>query len=260
MIVRKSRSELAAMREGGEITAACLKLLSDNARPGVTTADLDRMAEDFIRSNGGTPEFKGVPGGPGAVDFPGSICASPNAMIVHGIPGPYSLKDGDILSIDAGVRYKGFVTDSAVTVAVGEVPEETRGLLETTQQCLTAATEAMRDGNRLGDVGHAIQSVAEARGYGVVRDLVSHGVGRDMHEDPQIPNYGKKGTGLRLLPGMTFAIEPMITLGDYEVDLDEGDKWSIYTADRSLSAHFEHTIAVTENGPWVLTKNGGPSG
>ena len=260
MIVRKSRSELAAMREGGEITAACLKLLSDNARPGVTTADLDRMAEDFIRSNGGTPEFKGVPGGPGAVDFPGSICASPNAMIVHGIPGSYSLKSGDILSIDAGVRYKGFVTDSAITVAVGEVPEETRGLLRTTQECLAAATEAMRYGNRLGDVGHAIQSVAEARGYGVVRDLVSHGVGRDMHEDPQIPNYGKQGTGVRLLPGMTFAIEPMITLGDYEIDLDENDKWSIYTADRSLSAHFEHTIAVTENGPWVLTENGGPSG
>ena len=248
------------MREGGEITAACLKLLSDNARPGVTTADLDRMAEDFIRASGGTPEFKGVPGGPGAVDFPGSICASPNAMIVHGIPGPYSLKDGDILSIDAGVRYKGFVTDSAITVAVGEVPERTRGLLEITQQCLAAATEAMRDGNRLGDVGHAIQSVAEARGYGVVRDLVSHGVGRDMHEDPQIPNYGKKGTGMKLLPGMTFAIEPMITLGDYEIDLDEADKWSIYTADRSLSAHFEHTIAVTENGPWVLTENGVPSG
>jgi methionyl aminopeptidase len=181
-------------------------------------------------------------------------------MIVHGVPGPYRLKDGDILSIDVGVRFKGFVTDSATTVAVGEVPKATRGLLQTTQECLAEATEAMRAGNRLGDVGHAIQSVAEAKGYGVVRDLVSHGVGRDMHEDPQIPNYGEKGTGVRLLPGMTFAIEPMITLGDYEIDLDERDKWSIYTADRSLSAHFEHTVAVTENGPWVLTKNGGSGG
>ncbi len=260
MIVRKSKGELAAMREGGEITAACLKMLAENAKPGVTTADLDRMAEDFIRSHGGTPEFKGYPGGPGAPDFPGSICASPNAMIVHGVPGPYRLKDGDILSIDVGVRYKGFVTDSATTVAVGEVPEATRGLLEITQQCLRAATDAMRAGNRLGDVGHAIQSVAEAKGYGVVRDLVSHGVGREMHEDPQIPNYGKQGTGVKLLPGMTFAIEPMITLGDYTIDLDEDDKWSIYTADRSLSAHFEHTVAVTENGPWVLTENGGSGG
>ncbi len=257
MIVRKSNGELAAMREGGEITGACLKMLAQNAQPGLTTGDLDRMAEDFIRSHGGSPEFKGYPGGPGASDFPGSICASPNAMIVHGIPGPYRLENGDILSIDVGVRYKGFVTDSATTVAVGEVPEEARGLLRTTQECLAAATEQMRAGNRLGDVGHAIQSIAEARGYGVVRDLVSHGVGRDMHEDPQIPNYGEKGTGVRLLPGMTFAIEPMITLGDYTIDLDEQDRWSIYTADRSLSAHFEHTIAVTENGPWVLTKNGG---
>jgi methionyl aminopeptidase len=181
-------------------------------------------------------------------------------MIVHGVPGPYRLREGDILSIDVGVRFKGFVTDSATTVAVGEVPERTRGLLETTQECLAAATDAMRAGNRLGDVGYAIQSVAEAKGYGVVRDLVSHGVGREMHEDPQIPNYGERGTGVKLLPGMTFAIEPMITLGDYTIDLDEKDKWSIYTADRSLSAHFEHTVAVTENGPWVLTENGGFGG
>ncbi len=260
MIVRKSTSELAAMEEGGSITAACLRMLAENSRPGVTTGELDRMAEDFIRSHGGTPEFKCYPGGPGAPDFPGSICASPNAMIVHGVPGSYRLQSGDILSIDVGVRYKGFVTDSAITVAVGEVPEETRGLLDVTQDCLAAATEAMRAGNRLGDVGHAIQSTAESRGYGVIRDLVSHGVGRDMHEDPQIPNYGKKGTGVRLQPGMTFAIEPMITLGGYEIALDGRDKWSIYTADRSLSAHFEHTIAVTENGPWVLTKNGGSGG
>jgi methionyl aminopeptidase len=236
------------MREGGRITAACLKLLTENVRPGITTRELDRMAEDFIRWRGGKPEFKGYQG------FPASICASPNAMIVHGIPGPYRLKPGDIISLDVGVRYEGFVTDSATTVAVGQVPEETEGLLRTTRQCLSAATEQVRVGKRLGDIGHAIQSLAESRGYGVVRDLVSHGVGRKMHEDPQIPNYGTPGTGPRLLPGMTFAIEPMITLGDHDIRVSEWDGWSIYTADNSLAAHYEHTVAVTENGPWVLTE------
>ena len=253
MIVCKSKSELEAMREGGRITAACLELLSENVRAGVTTRELDRMAEDFIRSNGGKPEFKGYPGSPGAPDFPGSICASPNAMIVHGIPGSYRLKDGDVISLDVGVRYEGFVTDSATTVAVGEIPPVAEGLLKTTQQCLAAAAEQVRVGKRLGDIGHAIQSLAESRGYGVVRDLVSHGVGRKMHEDPQIPNYGRPGTGPRLQPGMTFAIEPMITLGDYDIRISEWDGWSIYTADNSLSAHYEHTVAVTENGPWILT-------
>ncbi len=178
------------MREGGRITAACLKMLSENVRPGVTTGELDRIAEEFIYDHGGKPEFKGYQG------FPASICASPNAMIVHGIPGSYRLEEGDIISLDVGVRYEGFVTDSATTVAVGEVPEKVEGLLETTQECLAAAAEQMRAGNRLGDVGYAIQSLAESRGYGVVRDLVSHGVGRQMHEDPQIPNYGSPGTGV----------------------------------------------------------------
>jgi len=251
LIVRKSAGELEAMREGGKITAACLEMLAENVRVGIATGDLDRMAEEFIRSRGGTPEFKGYQG------FPASICASPNAMIVHGIPGSYRLKAGDIISLDVGVRYEGFVTDSATTVAVGEVPEETEGLLNTTRQCLLAATEQVRVGKRLGDIGHAIQALAESRGYGVVRDLVSHGVGRKMHEEPQIPNYGRPGTGPRLLPGMTFAIEPMITLGDYDIRVSEWDGWSIYTADNSLAAHYEHTIAVTENGPWVLTVNGG---
>jgi methionyl aminopeptidase len=254
LIVRKSKSELEAMREGGRITAACLELLSENVRPGVTTKELDAMAEDFIRSNDGKPEFKGYPGAPGAPDFPGSICASPNAMIVHGIPGSYRLKDGDVISLDVGVRYEGFVTDSATTVAVGEIPPDAEGLLETTRKCLMAAAEQVRVGKRLGDIGHAIQNLAESRGYGVVRDLVSHGVGRKMHEDPQIPNYGRPGTGPRLQPGMTFAIEPMITLGDYDIRMSEWDGWSIYTADNSLAAHYEHTVAVTENGPWILTK------
>jgi methionyl aminopeptidase len=254
LIVRKSKTELEAMREGGRITAACLKMLSDNVRPDVTTGDLDSLAEEFIYDHGGKPEFKGYQG------FPASICASPNAMIVHGIPGSYRLEEGDIISLDVGVRYEGFVTDSATTVPVGEVPEKVVGLLETTRECLAAATEQMRVGNRLGDVGYAIQSLAESRGYGVVRDLISHGVGRQMHEDPQIPNYGTPGTGVRLLPGMTFAIEPMITLGDYGIVLDEEDHWSIYTSDGSLSAHFEHTIGVTEGGPWVLTVDGGLNG
>ncbi len=247
MIVRKSKGELETMREGGRITAACLRMLIESAKAGVTTKDLDGMAEDFIRSRGGKPEFKGYQG------FPASICASPNSMIVHGIPGSYRLKDGDTISLDVGVRYEGFVTDSATTVAIGEISPDTEGLLNTTHECLVAATEQMRTGKRLGDVGYAIQALAEARGYGVVRDLVSHGVGRKMHEDPQIPNYGNPGTGPRLLPGMTFAIEPMITSGSYDIRIDERDGWSIYTADGSLAAHYEHTIAVTEDEPWVLT-------
>ena len=254
MIVRKSRAELETMREGGRITAACLRMLAENVRPGVTTRELDRMAEEFIYDHGGKPEFKGYQG------FPASICTSPNAMIVHGIPGSYRLKEGDIISLDVGVRYDGFVTDSATTAPVGEIPQETERLLETTRRCLEAAIEQTRPANRLGDIGHAIQDLAESRGYGVVRDLVSHGVGRKMHEDPQIPNYGRPGTGARLMPGMTFAIEPMITLGSYDIRISEWDGWSIYTADGSLSAHFEHTIAVTESGPWLLTRNGEHSG
>jgi methionyl aminopeptidase len=248
LIVRKSRRELETMREGGRITAGCLKMLRETARAGVTTAELDRLAEEYITERGGRPEFKGYQG------FPASICASPNHMIVHGIPGPYRLREGDILSIDVGVRYGGFVTDSAYTVAIGEVPEETRGLLEVTQECLRAVIEKMRPGNRLGDLGHAIQSTAEPQGYGVVRDLVSHEIGRKMHEDTQVPNYGRPNTGPRLQPGMVFALEPMITLGTHKILLDEEDGWSIYTADGSLAAHFEHTVAVTENGPLVITE------
>ncbi|MBA2442666.1 MAG: type I methionyl aminopeptidase [Rubrobacter sp.] len=248
MIVRKSRGELDTMREGGRITAGCHAMLAENVRAGVTTAELDALADEYIRERGGTPEFKGYQG------FPASICASPNSMIVHGIPGPYRLEEGDTISIDVGTRYGGFVTDSAWTYRVGEVSQEVEGLLNTTRECLAAATEQMAPGKRLGDVGHAIQSLAESRGYGVVRDLVSHGVGRKMHEDPQLPNYGDPGTGPRLLTGMVLAVEPMITLGTYEIHIDQKDGWSIYTADGSPAAHYEHTIAVTEDGPWVLTE------
>jgi methionyl aminopeptidase len=253
VIVRKSRAELEAMREGGRITAAALRLLSEEAKAGVSTQDLDTLAEELIRERGGTPEFKGYPGPPGVPVFPASICASPNSMIVHGIPGPRRLVEGDIISLDVGVRYEGFVTDSATTVAIGEVPERTRDLLSTTRQALLAAIEQMRVGERFGDVGYAIQSLGESRGYGVVRDLVSHEVGREMH-GTQLPNYGKPGTGARWLPGMTFAVEPMLTMGSYEILMDDRDGWSIYTEDDSLAAHYEHTVAVTENGPWVLTE------
>lgn len=253
MIVRKSKGELEAMAEGGEITAACLTMIADNVRPGVTTRELDRLAEEFIYDHGGKPEFKGYQG------FPASICASPNAMIVHGIPGSYRLKEGDIVSLDVGVRYEGFVTDSATTVPVGEISRDAEGLLRTTRRCLAEAIEQMRPGKRMGDIGHAIQSVAESRGYGVVRDLVSHEVGREMH-GTQLPNYGNPGTGARLQPGMTFAIEPMVTLGSYDIRISEWDGWSIYTADGSLAAHYEHTVAVTEDGPWILTGNGVPGG
>jgi methionyl aminopeptidase len=247
LIIRKSQGELETMRESGKITAGCLASLTEAVKPGVTTAELDELADNFIRERGGKPEFKGYQG------FPRSICASPNAMIVHGIPGPYTLREGDIISIDAGTRFEGFVSDSATTVRVGEVSGEVSGLLQTTQECLEAATDQMITGNKLGDVGNAIQSLAEGRGYGVIRDLVSHGVGRQMHEDPQVPNYGKPGSGTRLLSGMTLAIEPMISLGSYDILLDEDDGWSIYTADGSMAAHYEHTIAVTDDGPWVLT-------
>lgn len=235
------------MREGGRITAACLQMLRENTREGVSTADLDRLAEEFITARDGSPEFKGYQG------FTGSICASPNDMIVHGIPGPYRLKEGDILSIDVGVRYKGFVTDHATTIAVGQVSEEADRLLAVTREALEAAIEQMRPGKRFGDVGHAIQSVGEGAGYGVVRDLVSHEVGREMH-GTQLPNYGEPNTGPRLKSGMTFAIEPMLAAGTYEIYLDESDGWSIYTADGTLAAHFEHTVAVTDNGPEVLTR------
>lgn len=247
MIVRKSRGELEAMREGGRITAGCLKTLCEEAKPGVTTAELDALADEYIRGRGGRPEFKGYQG------FPGSICASPNHMIVHGIPGKYRLKEGDILSIDVGTRYEGFVTDHAATVGAGEIAPEVERLMGITRECLGAALEEVRSGNRLGDIGAAIQTLAEAKGYGVVRDLISHGVGREMHEDPQIPNHGKRGTGARLMPGMTFAIEPMVTLGSYEILMGK-DNWAIYTADGSLAAHYEHTVAVTEEGPWILTE------
>ena len=229
------------MARAGEVVADTLALLGEHARPGVTTQELDELADEFIRSRGGTPTFKGYRG------YPASICASPNEMVVHGIPGMYALRDGDILSVDVGVTLDGFVADSAYTFAIGEVSEEAERLLEGCQAALAAGIEQCRVGNRLSDISHAIQVATEEQGFSVVRSLVGHGVGRSMHEEPQIPNYGEPGRGPLLAEGMTFAIEPMITAGGADVVLHD-DEWSISSADGSLAAHFEHTVAITADG------------
>jgi methionyl aminopeptidase len=221
-------------------------LLGEHIRPGVTTGELDRLAEEFIRSRGGVPTFLGYRG------FPASLCLSPNDMVVHGIPGKYRLEDGDILSVDVGVTLDGFVADAAYTHSVGDASDEAKRLLQVGQEALAAGVAQARPGNRLSDIGHAVQTVTEAAGFSVIRSLVGHGVGRSMHEDPQIPNFGEPGHGPPLQPGMTLAIEPMINAGGPDVVLHD-DHWSISTEDGSLSCHFEHTVAVTESGPRILT-------
>jgi len=246
VIIRKTDAEVDTMARAGRVVASTLDLMEREAKAGVTLADLDSLAEQHIRSHGGVPSFKGYRG------FPGSICASPNAMIVHGIPGPYRLADGDVLSVDVGVTLDGYVADSAITFVVGTPTPDALDLIDACQQGLEAAIRQCHAGNRLGDVSHAVQEVVEARGYGVVRSLVGHGVGRAMHEDPQIPNYGPPGRGPKLAPGMVFAIEPMITAGSYDVQPGD-DGWAVYTRDGSLAAHCEHTVAITGNGPRILT-------
>jgi methionyl aminopeptidase len=247
VIVRKTDAEIEKMAQAGAVVAETLDLLESSAAPGVTLIELDRMAERFITSRGGRPTFKGYRG------FPGSICASPNAMVVHGIPGDYALADGDLLSVDVGVTLDGWVADSAITFTVGGGSEQAADLIDACYTGLEAAIGQCRAGNRLGDVSHAVQEAVEARGFGVVRSLVGHGVGRNMHEDPQIPNYGPAGRGPKLAPGMVFAIEPMITAGSYDVE-GGSDGWAVYTRDGSLAAHCEHTVAVTANAPRVLTR------
>lgn len=246
MIIRKSPAEIEMIARAGEIVRGCLDLLEARAQPGVQTRDLDELAEEFIRARGGIPTFKGYRG------FPGSICASPNDMVVHGIPGFTRLKEGDILGIDVGVTFEGFIADAAVTAAVGEVSEEARSLMTATRESLMLGVQQCVPGKRIGDIGHAVQTHVEARGYSVVRSLVGHGVGRQMHEDPQIPNFGVAGHGARITEGMVFAIEPMVNAGGLEVEVG-ADTWSIYTEDGALSAHFEHTVAVTSDGPRILT-------
>jgi methionyl aminopeptidase len=246
MIIRKSPPEIERMARAGRIVADTLALIGENVRPGVTTAELDAIAEEYITSQGGYPTFKGYRG------YPAATCISPNDMVVHGIPGPYELVDGDIVSVDIGVTLDGFVGDSSFTFAVGEISAEAERLLETCQAALAAGVEQCRIGARVSDISHAVQQVTESAGFSVVRSLVGHGVGRSMHEDPQIPNYGEPGRGPLLAEGMTFAIEPMITAGGPDIYMHD-DEWSISTADRSLSAHFEHTVAVTAAGPRILT-------
>jgi methionyl aminopeptidase len=245
-IIRKSARELEQMAAAGEVVARTHELMREHVRPGVTTAELDRIAEEFIRSEGGVPTFKGYRG------YPAALCISRNDMVVHGIPGRDALAEGDVVAIDVGVTLGGFVADSAWSYAVGEISDEAQRLLEACEASLMAGIEQARVGNRIGDISHAVQTVVEEAGFAVVRSLVGHGVGRDMHEEPQIPNFGEPGRGPLLAEGMTLAIEPMITAGHPDVVLLE-DRWSIVTEDGSLSAHFEHTVAVTEHGPRILT-------
>ena len=247
MIVRKSAGEIAKIAAAGAILADCIDALTEAAAPGITTADLDRLAEKFIRQHRGVPTFLGYRG------FPASICASPNDMVVHGIPGKYRVAEGDLLSLDVGVTLDGYVADSAVTLGMGAVEPEAQRLMDVTRESLEAGLAECREGRRLGDISHAVQEVVEAAGFSVVRSLVGHGVGKEMHEDPQIPNYGGPGRGPRLEEGMVFAIEPMVDAGVYDVVVAD-DGWAIHTADGSLSAHFEHTVAIGKKGPRVLTR------
>lgn len=239
------------MRRAGRIVGECHLLLRDAVRPGVTTAQLNGLVHDYITGQGGVPSFLGYPG---PTPYPAATCISVNEEIVHGIPGPRVLHDGDIVSIDIGVIWKGYHGDSAWSYPVGKVSAAAQELLDVTEQTLYHALEFARPGGRLGDLSHAIQSYAEQRGFGVVRKYISHGIGRAMHEEPQIKNYGDAGKGLLLRPGMTFAIEPMITRGHYETR-ELADGWTVVTADASLAAHFEHTIAISEDGgPEILTR------
>lgn len=246
MIIRKSPGELEIMREAGRVTALALRLVGEAVAPGVTTETLDRIAEDAIRSAGAVPAFKGYH------DFPATICASLNDQVVHGIPGSSPLREGDILSVDVGAIVDGYYGDSAKTFAVGEVSDEAIALMDVTRRSLEAGIAACVPGMRLYDISAAIQRVAEEPGYGIVREYVGHGIGRAMHEEPQVPNFGPAGRGPTLAAGMVFAIEPMINAGGAPVrSLNDG--WTVVTEDGSLSAHFEHTVAVTEEGPRILT-------
>jgi methionyl aminopeptidase len=248
MIQLKSQREIEIMASGGRILADTVRLMESSVRPGMTTLELDKIAEDFIRSHpGAVPSFKGL------YDFPANICTSINNEIVHGIPSKKRmLLEGDLVSIDVGVKYEGYHTDSATTVAVGEVSHQSDRLLDVTRKALDAGVSAARAGNHLGDIGAAVQRIVEAAGFSVVRDLVGHGIGSGFHEEPQVPNYGKPNRGLRLTPGLTIAIEPMVNVGKPGIRTMP-DRWTVVTVDGSRSAHFEHTVAITENGPRILT-------
>jgi methionyl aminopeptidase len=248
MIVRKSAQEIAKMAAAGGIVAETIAHVGEQLEPGITTGELDRVAEEKIRSLGGTPTSKGYRG------YPAAICISPNDMVVHGIPGAHEVAEGDLITIDVGVTLDGYIADSAYTFGVGEVAEEAQRLLDTGREALAAGVAQAVPGNRVGDISVAVQRVVEGAGFSVVRSLVGHGVGRSYHEDPHIPNFGQPGRGPLLSEGMTLAIEPMITAGGPDVYVHE-DEWSISTEDGSLAAHFEHTVAITATGPRILTES-----
>jgi methionyl aminopeptidase len=246
MIIRKTPEQVEKMAAAGEILVRCLRMLATKARPGVTTKELDLAAERLIRSRDAEPAFKGYRG------FPASICASPNSMVVHGIPGLYELKRGDVLSVDVGVIKDGWVADAAMTLPIGPVDPGARKLLDVTREALFAGVDQMQPGNRLGDVSAAIQRAVEIEGLSIIRTLVGHGIGREMHEDPQVPNFGTAGKGPLLEEGTVLAIEPMVNAGGPLVKVGD-DGWAVYSEDGSLAAHFEFTVAVTADGPRILT-------
>lgn len=249
MIIRKSAAEIDTMARAGVVVADTLGLIEEHLQPGLTTGELDAMADEFIRSRGGVPTFKGYKG------YPAATCLSPNAMVVHGIPGKTRLDDGDILSVDVGVTLDGFVADSAWTFPVGSISADAQRLLDTCKAALEAGIAEARVGHTISDISRAVQTVTESAGFSVIRSLVGHGVGRSMHEDPQVPNFVSSYKGPELQEGMTIAIEPMITAGGADVYIHDDD-WSISTSDGSLAAHFEHTVAVTASGPRILTGTG----
>jgi len=252
MIFLKTDEEIELMRESNQLVGMTLGELAKHIKPGVTTLQLDKIAEEFIRSHGAIPSFLGYMGAPGSVDFPGSICASVNNEVVHGIPGGYVLQEGDIISVDCGTEKNGFCGDSAYTFCVGEVSDDVMKLLKTTKEALYRGIEEAVDGVRLGNVSEAIQSYCEKNGFSVVRELVGHGIGRKMHEAPEVPNYGKRGTGPLLKKGMCIAIEPMINMGSKNI-VFESDGWTVRTKDRKPSAHFEHTVAIREGKADILS-------
>ena len=246
MIFIKNDKEINLMREAGKIVAETLLLIEEKVRPGITTAELDRIAEEFITKHGARPSFKGL------YDFPASLCISVNEQVVHGIPGGYALKDGDIISVDCGAYLNGFHGDAARTFGVGNISEEARKLIEVTKESFFKGIEYAKVDNRLTDISHGIQSYIESQGFSVVRDFVGHGIGRVVHEDPEVPNFGKPGKGPRLVKGMALAIEPMVNVGSYKVKTLSND-WTVVTSDGSLSAHYENTIVILPDGPEILT-------
>lgn len=252
MIFLKTDEEIELMREANRLVGMTLGEVAKHIKPGVTPAQLDKIAKEFIYDHGAIPSFLGYKGAPGTVDFPGAICASVNDQVVHGFPTDYILKDGDVISVDCGTEKNGFCGDSAYTFCVGEVAEDVKALLRTTKESLYLGIEKAVEGNRIGDIGDAVQTYCEKHGYSVVRELVGHGIGRKMHEAPEVPNYGKRGTGPLLKKGMCIAIEPMINMGSKNV-VFENDGWTIRTRDRKPSAHFEHTVAIRQGKADILS-------